>query len=125
GMRYQNWNIGGKHAFGRLLYYLSTDRGTKATITKWMDPLLKTILLQRLERVRFLRNTDNINDFRDLLTPPHIGGAIPREIEGRGLNIITDPNQLIARLPVLIGSLEAGNNAKEVKNELFAVLDAL
>lgn len=48
-----------------------------------------------------------------------------KEYRGLGLNIITDPNQLIMRLPVLIGSLEAGNNAKEVKNELFAVLDAL
>src|SRR5690606_33798859 len=38
--------------------------------------------------------------------------------KGKGMvKIITDPNQLIERMNVLVGSLHAGNNSDLVKNE--------
>lgn len=55
----------------------------------------------------------------------HSSYDLPMLPKGKGLQIITDPNQLIERLPVLVGAIHAGNNSPKLKNELYEVLDAL
>lgn len=47
------------------------------------------------------------------------------DVQNRIMRIITDPNQLVQRLEILVGQVEAGNNSKDVKNELSEVTDAL
>ena len=44
--------------------------------------------------------------------------------ERQGLKILT-PEQLIARLPVLLGQLQAGNNSQKHKNEIRQILFSL
>ena len=44
--------------------------------------------------------------------------------ERQGLKILT-PEQLIARLPVLLGQLQAGNNSQKLKNEIRQILFSL
>ena len=39
------------------------------------------------------------------------------EQEGQRLTILI-PKQMVIRLPILLGQLKAGNNSKEVKNEI-------
>ena len=41
--------------------------------------------------------------------------------ERKVLEILT-PNQLLARLPVLLGKIKAGNNSNKLKNEMRQIL---
>ena len=43
---------------------------------------------------------------------------------GKGLKILT-PQQIIARLPILLAQIKAGNNSRELKNEIRQLLYSL
>ena len=44
--------------------------------------------------------------------------------EGQGLKILT-PQQMLARLPISLAQLEAGNNSQTLKNEIRQLLYSL
>ena len=41
--------------------------------------------------------------------------------EGQGIKILT-PNQMLSRLPIVLGQLKAGNNSEKLKNEIRQLL---
>ena len=43
--------------------------------------------------------------------------ALKKNIPGSGLKILT-PQQMLARLPILLAQIKAGNNSRELKNEI-------
>ena len=43
--------------------------------------------------------------------------ALKKNIQGSGLKILT-PQQMLARLPILLAQVQAGNNSRELKNEI-------
>ena len=45
-------------------------------------------------------------------------------IEGQELKILS-PNQMLSRLPITLAQLKAGNNSKELKNEIRQLLYSL
>ena len=44
--------------------------------------------------------------------------------KGEGLKILT-PNQMLSRLPITLGQLNAGNNSEKLKNEIKQLLYSL
>ena len=44
--------------------------------------------------------------------------------KGQGLKILT-PQQMIAKLPILLAQLKAGNNSQKLKNEIRQLLCSL
>ena len=62
--------------------------------------------------------TSNLTKKYSLLYP----SAMPK---GGAVKIFTNVNEMVNRLYVLIGSIEAGNKSNEIKNEIMELLDAL
>ena len=50
--------------------------------------------------------------------------ALKKNIPGSGLKILT-PQQMLARLPILLAQEQAGNNSRELKNEIRKLLYSL
>ena len=50
--------------------------------------------------------------------------AFKKNIPGSGLKILT-PQQMLARLPILLAQIKAGNNSQELKNEIRQLLYSL
>ena len=50
--------------------------------------------------------------------------ALKKNIPGSGLKILT-PQQMLARLPILLAQIKAGNNYRELKNEIRQLLYSL
>ena len=50
--------------------------------------------------------------------------ALKRNIPGSGLKILT-PQQMLARLPILLAQIKAGNSSRELKNEIRQLLYSL
>ena len=50
--------------------------------------------------------------------------ALKKNIPGSGLKILT-PQQMLARLPILLAQIKAGNNSRELKNEIRQLLYSL
>ena len=50
--------------------------------------------------------------------------ALKKNIPGSGLKILT-PQQMLARLPILLAQIKAGNNSRELKNETRQLLYSL
>ena len=44
--------------------------------------------------------------------------------EGKGLRILT-PNQMLKRLPIALGQIEAGNNSESLLNEISRIIYSL
>ena len=44
--------------------------------------------------------------------------------QGQGIKILT-PNQMLNRLPIALAQLQAGNNSKKLKNEIWQLLYSL
>ena len=47
-----------------------------------------------------------------------------RNQQGKGIKILT-PNQMLSRLPISLAQLKAGNNSKQLKNEIRQLLYSL
>ena len=47
-----------------------------------------------------------------------------QKLKGQGLKIVT-PKQMIARLPILLAQLKAGNNSQKLKNEITQIVYSL
>ena len=50
--------------------------------------------------------------------------ALKKNIPGSGLKILT-PQQMLPRLPILLAQINAGNNSRELKNEIRQLLYSL
>ena len=50
--------------------------------------------------------------------------ALKKNIPGSGLKMLT-PQQMLARLPILLAQIKAGNNSQELKNEIRQLLCSL
>ena len=50
--------------------------------------------------------------------------ALKKNIPGSGLKILT-PQQTLARFPILLAQIKAGNNSRELKNEIRQLLHSL
>ena len=50
--------------------------------------------------------------------------ALKKNIPGSGLKILI-PQQMLARLPILLAQIKAGNNSRELKNEIRQLLYSL
>ena len=50
--------------------------------------------------------------------------ALKKNIPGSGLKILT-PQQMLARLPILLAQIKAGNNPRKLKNEIRQLLYSL
>ena len=50
--------------------------------------------------------------------------ALKKNVPGSGLKILT-PQQMLARLPILLAQIKAGNNSRELKNEIIQLLYSL
>ena len=50
--------------------------------------------------------------------------ALKKNIPGSGLKILT-PQQMLARLPILLAQIKAENNSRELKNEIRQLLYSL
>ena len=50
--------------------------------------------------------------------------ALKKNIPGSGLKILT-PQQMLARLPILLAQIKAGNNSRELKSEITQLLYCL
>ena len=72
------------------------------------------------------RDRYNINGYnaRGLNRQGNKRKALKKNIPGSGLKILT-PKQLLARLPILLAQIKAGNNSRELKNEIRQLLCSL
>ena len=48
-------------------------------------------------------------------------GNVVRKVKGASLKILTD-KQMLKRLPILLGQIQAGNNSNKLKNEARQIL---
>ena len=69
---------------------------------------------------------ETILDINELLNIPDLKSAEKAEKrqQGQGLKILT-PQQIIARLPILLAQLKAGNNSQKLNNEIRQLLCSL
>ena len=72
------------------------------------------------------RDHYNINGYniRDLDRQGNKRKDLKKNIPGSGLKILT-PQQMLARLPILLAQIKAGNNSQELKNEIRQLLYSL
>ena len=72
------------------------------------------------------RDRYNINGYnsRSLNRKGNKRKALKKNIPGSGLKILT-PQQMLARLPILLAQVQAGNNSRELKNEIRQLLYSL
>ena len=72
-------------------------------------------------------NRDGYNEYgfnRNGLNENRLNKYGKRNIPGLGLKILT-PQQMLARLPILLAQIKAGNNSLELKNEIRQLLYSL
>ena len=74
----------------------------------------------------FDRDHYNINGYntRGLNRKGNKRKALKKNIAGSGLKILT-PQQVLARLPILLAQVQAGNNTLELKSEIRQLLYSL
>ena len=98
---------------GNIIYENKADKSLIELLTKRFNP-----------KKRYSANAIQIFNDLNLLTnmPKHrsskkskLGGAI----------YFTNPEQMVKRLELLIGSLNAGNSSIQLKNELYDIIDHL
>ena len=72
------------------------------------------------------RDHYNINGYnaRGLNRQGNKRKALKKNIQGSGLKILT-PQQMLARLPILLAQIKAGNNSRELKTEIRQLLYSL
>ena len=72
------------------------------------------------------RDHYNINGYnvRSLNRQSNKRKALKNNIPGSGLKILTS-RQMLARLPILLAQIKAGNNSRELKNEIRQLLYSL
>ena len=55
---------------------------------------------------------------------PPLEGTGSKKSKSSGIKILT-PKQMLARLPILLAQIEAGNNSQKLKNEIRQLLYSL
>ena len=66
----------------------------------------------------------NVYNARGLSRQGNKRKALKNNIPGSGLRILT-PQQMLARLPILLAQIKTGNNSRELKNEIRQLLYSL
>ena len=76
-----------------------------------------------LDTVKKINNQEQQPDTTDMPELEDEKSAAERQQE-QGLKILT-PQQMITRLPILLGQLKAGNNSQKLKNEIRQIVHSL
>ena len=77
--------------------------------------------MQRLEQALF---GDNLENIKQPVFDESIAERVKRKNQGSGLKILT-PKQMLSRLPILLAEIQAGNNSKQLKNEVRQLIYSL
>ena len=76
-----------------------------------------------LDTVKKINNQEQQPDTTDMPELEDEKSAAERQQE-QGLKILT-PQQMITRLPILLGQLKAGNNSQKLKNKIRQIVHSL
>ncbi len=114
-----------------------TNSNNKQVMNKKIKPDLVELLTKRYNPKKNY-DPDSIKMFQNVIKlsdmPIHTGSGkynllnsipINKSASGKILKMFSDPNELLPRMAVLIGEIQAGNNNDMVKNEIMEILDVL
>ena len=77
-----------------------------------------------LEKFKNLKNDVKSNELKDIVKELERAISGNEELSGSGLKILTN-KQMLNRLPILLGQIQAGNNSNKLKNEARQILYSL
>ena len=100
---------------GKLLYSADADKSHINLITKRFNPKTKYSLNE-------LKIFNDLNRLSNM--PKHRSSGKSRMV-GSSVTYYNDPQNLVERMNILIGSIQAGNNSVVVKNDLSQINDEL
>ena len=100
---------------GKLLYEANADKSLINLLTKRYNP-----------KTKYSLNAVNIfNDLNTLSNMPKHRSSGKSRMVGSSVNYYNDPQNLMERMNILIGSMQAGNNSPVIKNDLSQINDEL
>ena len=100
---------------GQLVYNADADKSLINLLTKRFNP-----------RSKYSMNAVKIfNDLNFLSNMPKHRSSGKSRMVGSGAIYYKDPNELVDRLKILIGSMAAGNNSPVLKNDISQINDEL
>ena len=100
---------------GKLLYSADADKSLINLITKRFNPKTK----YSINAVKIF------NDLNTLANMPKHRSSGKTRMVGSSVTYYNDPQNLMERMNILIGSMQAGNNSEVVKNDLSQINDEL
>ena len=100
---------------GKLLYEANADKSLINLLTKRYNPKTK----YSLNAVKIF------NDLNTLANIPKHRSSGKSRMVGSSVTYYNDPQNLVERMNILIGSMQAGNNSAVVKNDLSQINDEL
>ena len=100
---------------GKLLYSADADKSLINLITKTFNPKTK----YSLNAVKIFNDLNTLSNM-----PKHRSSGKSRMV-GSSVTYYNDPQNLVERMNILIGSIQAGNNSAVVKNDLSQINDEL
>ena len=100
---------------GKLLYEADADKSLINLLTKRFNPKTK----YSMNAVRIF------NDLNTLANLPKHRSSGKSRMVGSSVTYYNDPQNLVERMNILIGSIQAGNNSAVVKNDLSQINDEL
>ena len=100
---------------GKLVYEADADRSVIDLLTKRFNPKTK----YSMNAVKIFNDLNMLSNM-----PPHKSSGKSRMV-GSSVVFYQDPEQLVDRMKILIGSMAAGNNSPVLKNDLSQTNDEL
>ena len=100
---------------GKLLYEANADKSLINLLTKRYNPKTK----YSLNAVKFFNDLNTLSNI-----PKHRSSGKSRMV-GSSVTYYNDPQNLVERMNILIGSIQAGNNSPVIKNDLSRINDEL
>ena len=100
---------------GKLLYSADADRSLINLLTKRFNPKTK----YSINAVKIFNDLNTLSNM-----PKHRSSGKSRMV-GSSVTYYNDPQNLMERMNILIGSIQAGNNSPLIKNDLSQINDEL
>ena len=98
---------------GKLIYHADADKSLVDLLTKRFNP-------KRSYSLNAVKIFNDLNLLANLPRHPSLGKS---KLLGSGVVYYNDPNELVERMKILVGSMAAGNNSPVIKNDLATIND--